>query len=51
MLCYDNDVKTMISSVKFKFPAFSVLLFGLCDKVHHKREVRFLLYLQGQIVT
>jgi len=36
---------------KFWSPPLSVLFFCLCEKVYHKQEVRFLLYLLGQIVT
>ena len=39
----------MHSSATLQSPP-SVLFFCLCDKVHRKHEVRFLLYLLGQIV-
>ena len=31
-------------------PPISVVFLCLCDNVYHKQEVRFLLYLLGQIV-
>jgi len=36
---------TMHGSAIFQAP-ISVVLFCLCDKVYHKEEVRFLLYLR-----
>ena len=39
------------SSVYFHSPPVSAVLLCSCDKVDHKQEVRFSLYLLGQIVT
>jgi len=39
------------SSAKHQSLPFSVLSFRFCDKVYHKQEVCFLLYVLGQLVT
>jgi len=36
---------------KILISSLSVLFFCLCDKVYHKQEVHFLLYLLDQSVT
>ena len=41
----------MHSSAKLQSTPLNVLLFCMCDKYYHKQEVRFLLYLLGQIIT
>ena len=43
----------MHSSTNVQAPPISVVFYCLCDKVYHKQEVCFLLYLYllGQIVT
>ena len=41
----------MHSSAQLQLPPISVLSFGSCDKVYHKHELRFLLYLLDHIVT
>ena len=43
-------VRLIHSSEKLQSPPLSVL-FCSCDKVYHKQNVRFLLYLLGLIVT
>ena len=41
----------MHGSTNFKSTLTFAEIHCLCDKVYHKQEVRFLLYLLGQIVT
>jgi len=41
----------MHSSANIQSPLISVVLFCSRDRVYHKQEVQFLLYLLGQIVT
>jgi len=41
----------MHSSANFQAPPIFVVFYCSCDKVHHKKEVCFLLYLLGQTVT
>jgi len=53
----DKDIVSLIVyrckhiSAKLQSSPLSVHAFCLCDKVNHKQEVRFLLYLLGKIVT
>jgi len=51
-LSFCRNMEPMHITVKLqKFPTISALCFCSCDKVNHNQEVRFRLYLLGQIVT
>jgi len=41
----------MDSSTNIQAPPQAAYFLWSCDKVYHKQEVRFLLYLLGQIVS
>jgi len=45
------EMNWMHCSTYFKYPPTFAELHCLCDKVYHKQEVRFLLYVLGPIVT
>ena len=47
---YFNDGNPKHSFSNLQSPLLSVLFFCSCDKLDHKQEIRFLLYLLGQIV-
>ena len=44
-------VNALNGSTKFKSPPTFAEIHCSCDNVYHKQEVRFLLYILGQIVT
>ena len=49
--CVLSFYHRMHSSAKFEDPPIFVVFLCSCDKVYHKQEECFLLYLLGQIVT
>jgi len=51
VLFFQRKTNSMHSSTNFQAYPIIVGLYCLCDKVYHKQEVHFLLYLLGQIVT
>ena len=46
-----RKINLMHSSESFQAPPIYVVFLCSCDKFYHKQDVRFLLYLLGQIVT